>query len=117
MAPAPITGDPELDRLVPAAVRLIGAVRQYDPEDVAAAFDDAAATLAGTGRTPAAAVAVILAAMVPWDATPTDLLAWVRRHHEFERLRAAGVDPAAAATIVGRRYEPPEEVAPWRVNA
>lgn len=105
---APITGEPDLDRLIPAAVRLIGAVRQYDPEDVAGAFTDASATLAGTDRDPAAALAVLLAAMVPWDATPADLLAWVRRHTEFERLRAHGVDPAAAATIVSRRYDPPE---------
>lgn len=99
-----LTGDPELDRLVPAASRLVYAVRLYDREEVAAALNDAAAALAGSPyvHEPGTALSIVLAAMVPWEERPGDLLWWVRRRPEYERLTEAGVDPAHAATLVER---------------
>lgn len=84
---------------MPAAVRLVCALREFNPDEVAAAFADAAAA---SGPDHTRGLAVILAAMVPWDHAPADLLAWVHRRDEFDRLLAAGVDPASAATIISR---------------
>lgn len=91
-----LTGDPRTDRMVAVASRLIGAVREFNTEEVAAALDEAQAT-DGQGL---AALVVTLAAMVPYDATPGDLLNWVGHREEFDRLVALGVDPASAATII-----------------
>jgi hypothetical protein len=93
-----LTGDPELDALVPAAVRLTCGLREWDPQEVAAAFDDAAAATS-PGNDPATALAIVCAAMVPWNQPPSDLLAWVTRRVEFERLRGIGVDAATAADL------------------
>lgn len=92
-----LTGDPELDRLVPAAVRLTCGLREWDREEVAAALNDAAA--ASPRPDVLTHLCVVLAAMVPWDQPPAELLAWVRRRAEYERLRALGVDAAIAADL------------------
>lgn len=94
-----LTGDPELDRLVPVAVRLTCGLREWNPEEVAQAFADAA-QVAPRGSDPTMALAMVCAAMVPWDRPPSELLAWVAHHLEYERLRALGLDRSTAATLV-----------------
>lgn len=91
-----LTGDPLTDRMVAVASRLVGAVREFDNEEVAAALDEATAI----DEQGLVALAVTLAAMVPYDVTPGALLRWVAYRKEYERLVAIGVDPAAAATII-----------------
>lgn len=91
-----LTGDELTDRMVAVASRLIGAVREFDTEEVAAALDEAQA-IDSQGL---AALVVTLAAMVPYDATPGELLSWVAYREEFDRLVAIGIDPATAATII-----------------
>lgn len=100
---ASLTGDPELDRLIPSAVRLACGLREWRPEEVAAALDEAAAI---AGPDAFRALAVLLAAMLPWDRSPADLLAWVSRRSEFEYLREVGVDAATAATLLDRPSTP-----------
>lgn len=58
-----------VDDLVPLAAQLVGTVRDYGPEDVAA-------VLARVPEGRHDALAVVLAAMVNPDASPADLLAW-----------------------------------------
>jgi hypothetical protein len=89
-----LTGDDLTDAMVPVAQRMIGAVREWDVGEVAAAFTDAE-EVGGL-----AVLVVVLAAMVPYDRSVGDLLGWVGRRDEFLRLLEYGVDPSAAATIV-----------------
>lgn len=91
-----LTGDPDLDRLIPIAMQLVGAVRMQDQDGVAEA-------LAAAGRVypgPSAALCVLLAAMVPWELAPSELLAWFRARADYETLVMAGVDPAIARTVI-----------------
>lgn len=78
------------EQQIPVAMALIGAVREFDAAAVAE-------ILRGADM---AALAVVLAAMVPWDESPGRLLAWCDREDEYRRLVEAGVDRATAATIV-----------------
>lgn len=98
-----LTGDPTSDRLVGPAMRLVGGTRTWDGDEVAGAFDDALAALAEVGDNDALgaarALAIVCAAMVPWDASPSEMLAWTRREAEFHRLVDVGVDPASAADV------------------
>ena len=80
--------------LVPLAAELIGTVRDYGPEDVAAVL----------ARVPAArhdALAVVLAAMVDPDQTPAKLLAWIEagpvqsRDKEYPTRKGVGGRVAA----------------------
>jgi DNA-binding CsgD family transcriptional regulator len=99
-----LTGAPLTDAVLPFAAQLIGAVRQGDLLDdlfwqahrTAARVDgDAAQDRAGTIS--ARALAIVLAAMVPDDREPSDLLAWMRHPVEYLRLREAGFDAATSA--------------------
>lgn len=86
-----LTGDPVTDQLVPIAARLVGAVRDHDPDGVEQALADT--ILATGGRCdPGAALAVVLAAMVPDDSAPSRLLAWRRQFDALAILatRTAG---------------------------
>jgi hypothetical protein len=80
------------DSLVPIAAELVGTVREFGPDDVAAVL----------GRVPAGrfdALAVVLAAMVDPDSTPRELLAWTTGGLEYHRLVAAGVNSRTAAVL------------------
>lgn len=75
-------------RTIPTACRLVCAVRD--------SAEDVEATLAGLSPEEVTALAVVLAAMVPDDRTPTDLLGWIvprstvrRSMWSEERLRWA----------------------------
>lgn len=94
-----LTGDPEMDRLVPIVMQLVGAVRRMDPAGVDEAFD-AARRLMPDEAMAGGALCVLLAAMVPWDRSPSELLAWWVRRAEFVKLVAAGVDEATAMTLI-----------------
>lgn len=80
------------DALIPLAAQLIGTVREYGPEDVAAVLAQVP-----DGRHDA--LAVILAAMVDPDSTPRELLAWTSGGLEYHRLVAAGVNARTAAVL------------------
>lgn len=99
MSPASLTGDPEMDRLVPVAMQLVGAVRSMDAAAVDEAFD-AARRLLPDAEMAGGALCVLLAAMVPWDQSPRQLLAWWVRRADYLKLVAAGVDPASAMTLI-----------------
>jgi len=88
-----LTGDPGMDQLIPIAMQLVGAVRRFDPAGVAEAIEAARAM-------PDGALTVLLAAMVPWDKAPTELLAWWTRRADYQKLVGAGVDPATAMTLI-----------------
>lgn len=92
-----LTGDPRMDRLIPIAMQLVGAVRTQDQAGVADAFDAANRLMPGEADR---AIAVLLAAMVPWDKAPSELLAWWVRRADYHKLIAAGVDPATAMTLI-----------------
>lgn len=87
-----MTGDALTDTLVPIAAQLVGTVRDYGPEDVAAVL-----ARVPDGRHDA--LAVVLAAMVDPDATPRELLAWTVNGLEYQRLVAAGVNGRTAAIL------------------
>jgi hypothetical protein len=101
-----LTGDPITDAVIPAAVRLIWAVRESDAAEVDQSVTDAVNAVGWAGIQ---ALVVVLAAMVPDDLPPSDLLAWMADPEEYLRLRTAGVDSLAAATLARSRAE--EEVA------
>lgn len=92
-----LTGDPLTDRMVPIAARLVGGVREWDAAEVQAAFREALEISPDRGLN---ALAITLASMVPYNRSPRDLLTWVGRKNEFERLVAHGIDSASAATII-----------------
>lgn len=64
-----MTGEQLVDDLVPIAAELVGTVRDYGPDDVAA-------VLARVPQGRHDALAVVLAAMVDPDRTAYELLAW-----------------------------------------
>jgi hypothetical protein len=68
------TGHPIGDAVLPAALRLVGAVRAGDPVEITEAIG-AAYTAADHGYWMTALV-LVLAGMVPDDARPSELLAW-----------------------------------------
>lgn len=86
-------------QLVPIAARLVGAVRDYGPEEIAAVL-----ARVPDGRHDA--LAVVLAAMVDSTRTPQQLLAWVdaSTQPEYWRLIAAGVSPDVAQECAARRW-------------
>lgn len=99
MTPQSLTGDPDFDRLIPVAMQIVGAVRAMDAAGVEEAFDEAR-RLFPQQEILGGALCVLLAAMVPWDKAPTQLLAWWVRRAEYLKLVAAGVDPATAMTLI-----------------
>lgn len=78
------------EAMVPVACELACAVRD-DP--------DLVSKILRKHRDNLNALVVVLAAMVPDDRTTQQLLGWVDWQVEVERVRAAGVSPAAAETI------------------
>lgn len=71
------TGHPDTDALIPAALRLVGAVRDGDPEAMA---DAETAAREASGRDDWQHLLVLtLAAMVPDGAPASKLLAWCQR--------------------------------------
>lgn len=69
------TGHELGDAVLPSALRLVGAVRAGDPREITAAI---AAARQATGAHPfwATALILVLAGLVPDNATPSELLAW-----------------------------------------
>lgn len=94
-----LTGDPMMDRLVPVAMLLVGALRRMDAAAVGEVFELARA-LVPDGVSAESALTVLLAAMVPWDKSPSELLAWWTRRADYQKLVDAGVDPATAMTLI-----------------
>ncbi|MGH3540780.1 MAG: hypothetical protein ACRDTO_00145 [Mycobacterium sp.] len=68
------TGHPIGDAVLPAALRLVGAVRVGDPVEITAAIG--AAYDAADHAYWMTALLLVLAGMVPDDARPSQLLAW-----------------------------------------
>lgn len=96
-----LTGDPTTDVLVPVALQLVGAVRAGDPAAVDEAF--AAAILATGGRCdPGQALAIVCAALVPDDASASELLAWREPADRYRHLLEKGVDPKIARELTGK---------------
>ena len=86
-----LTGDPRTDALVGPAVQLAAAAHEHDGNRIASLLADIA-DLHG--------LVITLAAMVPDDRTPTELLAWLAQPHEYQRLRAEGVDCLTANDVI-----------------
>lgn len=100
-----LTGDALTDRLVSVASRLVGAVRQDDFEEVGAAFDEARELCKDEPVNGTEALSVVLAAMVPWNVQPSELLAWYQHMSAFAMMLEAGVDPATAATLISQKWD------------
>lgn len=96
-----LTGDPITDSVIPAACRLVWAVREGDTAEVDAAMKEAV-EIAGH-RDGISALVVVLAGMVPDDHSPSELLAWCRDPKEYLRLRTAGVSTYAALELIRDR--------------
>lgn len=88
---------------IPAACRLICAVRAGDQREVSAAFGALQVDLGTDPATAARALAVVLAAACPDDRSMGQLLAW--RQEEYRRLVAAGVNPNTAADLAAQHRE------------
>lgn len=86
-----VTGDTRTDALVPHAARLVAAVHKFDRDVITEVLAEA---------NDPHGLAVVLAAMVPDDATPTQLLGWIGDPDEYERLRDAGVSTVAACDVI-----------------
>lgn len=95
-----LTGDPLTDSLIPAASRLVWAVREGDQDDVENLLDEVRNE---GGRVGIDGLLIVLAAMVPDDMTPADLLAWMSDRDEYLRLRSNGVDSRSAGSLALRR--------------
>ncbi|SDP61314.1 hypothetical protein SAMN04487905_10657 [Actinopolyspora xinjiangensis] len=91
-----LTGSTELDALLPEATQLVGAIHEYEPEQVH--------SILARHTTPdeLRALVVLLAGMVPDDQTPGELLGWVANPPEYTRLRSEGVSAYAAGALAGR---------------
>lgn len=103
---APVTGDEQGDAVLPAALRLVCALRDGDRTEVEAAFAEAA-QVAGNWAAGAAALACVTAAMVPDPATNKTgvLLAWCQAPRTPVRrsLSAAQVNPPRRSFPTGLR--------------
>lgn len=93
------------DELVPIAAELVGVVRDYGPEDVAAVL-----ARVPDGRHDA--LAVVLAAMVNPDARPSQLLAWTKAGPvESRQFTPAAYDiKNLPSDTLGRRSERRQEI-------
>jgi hypothetical protein len=91
-----LTGDPLTDAVLPAAMAIVWAVREASPVAVAQALTEA---ITAAGDHSQHALIIVLAAMVPDDLAPSDLLAWRSNPTEYLRLREAGVGAFAAARL------------------
>ena len=110
-----ITGDKYLDMLVPSAEKLVHAVRNDRQLHIEAMIADAE-QIYGDPLDAADALVVLLAAMVPDDKTPAELLRWFQNPHEYRRLRMAGVG-AAEAGVLASQVRPIRAAHPARERA
>lgn len=101
-----LTGDALTDHLVPVAARLVSAIRENDYDEVCASLREARTLAAEHGLDGAEALCVVLGAMVPWNVRPSDLLAWLKHQSAFHMLVEMGVEPAVAADLISRRWDP-----------
>lgn len=95
-----LTGDPVTDALVPIAARFVGAVRDNDQQAIDELLAEAIDTTGGRCD-PGVALAIVCAALVPEDRSPTELLAWRAIQSEYDRLCAAGIDDHIARELCG----------------
>ncbi|MFF4600588.1 hypothetical protein [Amycolatopsis sp. NPDC001319] len=95
-----LTGIPTLDALIPVAQQLIGAVRTNDADAMDEAFAEAIIATGGTVD-PCQALAVLLAAMVPDDQRPSELLEWMSVDAGYRLLLGKGILPDIAREVVG----------------
>ena len=96
----PLT-DTQVSRyVVPAACRLVGAVRAGDQLEVSRILGCLEIDLRTDATTAARALAVVLAAACPDDRPVSELLAW--QSAEYQRLRAVGVPADTAAVLAAR---------------
>lgn len=95
-----LTGDALTDWAVRLAQTLVWAVREGDAECVAQVLTEARDE---AGRAAVDALVIVLAAMVPDDLPPSELLAWRTNPAEYLRLREAGVGSYAAASLCRQR--------------
>lgn len=86
-----VTGDDRTDALVTPAMQLAAAVHEFDHDRISAVLAKV---------TDQQGLLITLAAMVPDDRRPTDLLGWLRQPGEYDRLRAEGVDCLTANDLV-----------------
>jgi hypothetical protein len=86
--------------VLPAACRLIGAVRAGDQLEVSRVLGCLQVDLRTDATTAVQALAVVLAAACPDDQPMGELLAW--RTPEYQRLRQAGVPADTAAVLAAR---------------
>ena len=94
-----LTGDPLTDSVVPAAQALAWAVKTSDADHVTATLGAVRDELGVAGLQ---ALIVVLAAMVPDDRSPAELLAWRQNPDEYVRLLVSGVDASTALTLIYR---------------
>jgi hypothetical protein len=94
---ASLTGDPVTDALIAPASRLIWAVHQHEPAEVAAAFADAAQV---GGDNWLQGLVVVMAGMVDPSSSPGDLLAWTNNPEQYKDLLNAGFASATAVTVI-----------------
>lgn len=69
------TGHPLGDAVLPAALRLVGAVRTGDPKQITTAIGEAQTAAQNHPQWPTALM-LVLAGMVPIGKRPAELLAW-----------------------------------------
>lgn len=99
---APTCADPEAaaEAALNDAQGLAGLVRDEDPCVVAGA-------LAATEPHHLQRIAIALAALVPIDQAPSELLEWLPAEQEYRRLRAAGVNAFTASSLARAGAERP----------
>lgn len=102
-----LTGDPLTDHAVGPAARLAKSIRKQDTAGVA----EALAQIHAGGADTVNAALLVLAAMVPDDATPSVLLAWLADPVEYRRLRSRGVSSITAGARVRMRGNRRGEIA------
>lgn len=90
------------ERMLPSATQLVCAVQDYDTRD-------AHRLLSGLDVLELRALAVVLAAMVPDDATLEQLLAWTRYQGPISPRRAA-VNRARLLAAVSGGWRTPREM-------
>lgn len=94
------TGHPVGDLLVPAALQLVAAVRQGDQGEVMEAY--ASASKASDNPYWPSVLTLVLAALVPDDRKPSELLAWCTADRDmYLRLREKGFPDREAAAMAG----------------
>jgi len=94
--PSPINAD----ALIPTATALVWSVKMLDTDDVDRLLDEVASKAGTPGlRT----LAIVLAAMVPDDESPADMLAWLSDADGYQRLREDGFSMRDALNAIKYR--------------